>query len=249
MENVAVDKISIVFEDILWYNFLMDAEKYLKLIESEKKEEFTSFYEMLLSYNKICNLTAITEQKDVLYKHFLDSLAGEELFEDKAKVVEIGSGGGFPSVPLMIVRGDLEFTLIESTGKKCRFLESVVEKLGLNCANVLNIRAEEGAHSENLREKFDIACARAVASLNVLSEYCLPYVRVGGKFIAYKGDADEEIKEGERAIKLLGGEIESIIKYSLPEGAGKRTLISIRKVKSTDEKYPRGHGMERKRPL
>ena len=227
----------------------MDLEYYLNLIQNEHRDKFSEFNEILQSQNKICNLTSICDEKGVLYKHFLDSLAGEKYFKENSRVIEIGSGGGFPSVPLMIVRKDLKFTLVESTGKKCAYLEGVVDKLSLNCEKVLNIRAEEGAHSEILREKFDISCARAVARLNTLSEYCLPYVKVGGRFIAYKGDADEEIKEAERAIKILGGEIEEIIKYSLPEDEGKRTLVCIRKISSTPAKYPRGQGRERKQPL
>lgn len=227
----------------------MDFEKYLGLILNERSEVFNRFKELLLNHNKICNLTSICDEKGVLYKHFLDSIAGEFLFPDGAKAVEIGSGGGFPSIPLKIVRDDLHFTLIESTGKKCTYLESVVDKLGLNCVKVLNIRAEEGAHSKNLREKFDICCARAVAGLNTLAEYCLPYVRVGGSFIAYKGECADEIKEAENAIKILGGEIEKVIEYELPEQSGKRTLISIRKIKSTPPAYPRGQGKERKKPL
>lgn len=227
----------------------MQQEKYLDLILNICSDKFTAFSDMLKERNKICNLTSIVDEKGVLYKHFFDSLAGEFLFPKGAEVVEIGSGGGFPSIPLKIVRDDLKFTLIESTGKKCTYLKEVVEKLNLNCVQVLNLRAEEGAHNKNLREKFDIACARAVAQLNTLCEYCLPYVKVGGSFIAYKGVADEEIKSAENAIRLLGGEIDKVIKYELPEDGGKRTLISIKKVKSTPLRYPRGQGRERKNPL
>lgn len=227
----------------------MDFEKYLSLILNKSSEEFNRFKELLLNHNKICNLTSICDEKGVLYKHFLDSIAGEFLFPKDAEVVEIGSGGGFPSIPLKIIRNDLHFTLIESTGKKCTYLESVVDKLQLNCVKVLNIRAEEGAHSKKLREKFDVCCARAVARLNTLAEYCLPYVRCGGSFIAYKGECEQEIKEAENAIKILGGEIEKVIEYELPEHSGKRTLISIRKVNSTPPAYPRGQGKERKKPL
>ncbi|MDE7306196.1 MAG: 16S rRNA (guanine(527)-N(7))-methyltransferase RsmG, partial [Clostridia bacterium] len=154
-----------------------------------------------------------------------------------------------PSIPLKIIRDDLSFTLIESTGKKCNYLNDVVEKLALFCVQVKNIRAEDGARDKNLREKFDVSCARAVARLNTLCEYCLPFVRVGGRFIAYKSDAAEELKEAERAIKLLGGEIESVTDYELPESFGKRNIICIRKIKSTPENYPRGQGKERKNPL
>lgn len=237
-----------IFKNIC-YNRAMQEEKYLGLIENGCGGQFNKFASLLTEHNKICNLTSVTDEKGVRYKHFYDSIVGEKLISFGASVVEIGSGGGFPSIPLMIVRGDLKFTLIESTAKKCRFLESVVDSLSLNCAQVLNIRAEEGAHNKNLREKFDFAVARAVAQLNSLCEYCLPYVKVGGKFIAYKGDAAEEIKSAENAIKLLGGEIEEVISYSLPEDFGKRTLVVIRKIKPTPPLYPRGQGKERKQPL
>ncbi len=215
----------------------------------EFSEKFELFKEILKEYNKKCNLTAICDEKEVYIKHFFDSIKPQKYFSTGAKVVEIGSGGGFPSVPLKIVREDLNFTLIESTGKKCEYLKHVVDKLGFKDVQVLNIRAEDGGRDKKLRERFDAATARAVARLNTLCEYCLPYVRLGGRFIAYKGDADEEIKESENAVKILGGEIETVEKYDLLEGFGKRTVIVIKKVKETPEKYPRGRGLERKKPL
>ncbi len=227
----------------------MDYEKYLGLIKNVCFDKFDVFEKMLLKYNEMYNLTAVCDEKGVLYKHFLDSVAGEALFPEKAKVVEIGSGGGFPSIPLKIIRDDLGFTLIESTGKKCNFLNDVVEKLAFNGVQVRNIRAEDGAHDKNLRERFDVACARAVARMNTLCEYCLPFVKVGGRFIAYKGDAEEELKEAKNALKILGGEIESKTEYELPEGFGKRTIVCIRKVRATPANYPRGQGKERKKPL
>ena len=231
------------------YNGDMEQEKYLDLINVSFAGEFNKFFNLLTEHNKICNLTSITDETGVKYKHFYDSIISEKLISFGASVVEIGSGGGFPSIPLMIVRKDLKFTLIEATAKKCRFLRSVVESLSLNCAQVLNVRAEEGAHDKNLREKFDFALARAVAPLNTLCEYCLPFVRVGGKFIAYKGDNKEEIENADNAVKILGGEIEEIVDYSLPEEYGKRKLVVIKKVKSTPPSYPRGQGQERKNPL
>ena len=227
----------------------MQDKDYLDLIKNGCGEQFNKFAHLLTEHNKICNLTSVTDEKGVTYKHFYDSIFGEKLISHGASVVEIGSGGGFPSIPLKIVRDDLKFTLIESTAKKCRFLQSVVESLSLNCVQVKNIRAEEGAHSKILREKFDFAVARAVAQLNTLCEYCLPYVAVGGKFIAYKGDVADEIKAAENAIKILGGEIEEIVEYSLPEDFGKRTLVVIKKIKPTPPLYPRGQGKERKQPL
>lgn len=239
---IAVDK-------YLCYNGIMDLEKYCGIIKNECSDKFLKFKTLLLEKNKVCNLTSICDDKGVFYKHFLDSVAGESLFPLSADVIEIGSGGGFPSLPLKLIRDDLKFTLIESTGKKCAFLNDVVDKMNLKCVQVLNMRAEEGAHSKNLREKFDVACARAVAQLNTLAEYCLPFVKVGGLFITYKGQADEEIKNAENAVRILGGEIESVIAYELPEDYGKRNLVVIRKIKSTPSAYPRGQGKERKNPL
>lgn len=226
----------------------MDISRLHSFIKDEYKEKFETFKEELLKYNKMYNLTAICDEEGIYYKHFLDSIVPYEHFEKGANVVEIGSGGGFPSIPLKIIREDLSFTLIESTGKKCAYLENVVEKLNLSQVCIKNIRAEEGAKDKNMREKFDICTARAVAQLNTLCEYCLPYVAVGGKFIAYKGECDEEIERAKNAVKILGGEIEKVENYEL-ENCGKRTLIVIRKVAHTPPSYPRGQGRERKNPL
>lgn len=224
----------------------MIPEKYLSEIQTEK---FEKFKELLLFYNEKFNLTSVTDEKGIKYKHFLDSVAGESYFSKGAKVIEIGSGGGFPSIPLKLLRDDLSFTLVESTAKKCVYLEEVIEKLALRGMKVMNLRAEEGAKQENLREKFDAVCARAVARLNTLAEYCLPFVKTGGVFIAYKGESAEELKEAERAVSVLGGKVEKVEKYSLPEGCGERSLIIIRKIKATPPAYPRGRGLERKKPI
>ena len=226
----------------------MDTTACERLFE-ENFERLEKFKNLLLEYNKKVNLTAICEEKEVYIKHFYDSILPQNYFEEGANVVEIGSGAGFPSIPLKIVRDDLSFTLIESTGKKCTFLNEVVDKLSLGGVKVLNIRAEDGGRMKNLREKFDISVARAVARLNTLSEYCLPFVKVGGKFIAYKGENDGEIEESVNALKILGGEIEKIEKYELPQGGGRRTVVVIKKVCATPSLYPRGRGLERKKPL
>lgn len=225
---------------------LIKAQAYLK---EEYNEKFETFRKLLAEYNEKYNLTAICDEKEVYIKHFLDSILPESYFGKDVNVVEVGSGGGFPSVPLKIIREDLRFTLIESTGKKCDFLNTAVDKLGFSGVKVLNIRAEDGGRKENLREKFDIAVARAVARLNTLCEYCMPFVKTGGKFIAYKGSAEEELEESKNAVKILGGEIEKVESYFLPEDGGKRTIIIIKKVKPTPAKYPRGRGLERKKPL
>lgn len=226
----------------------MDENNCLKLIENDFKEEFVKFENLLIEYNNKFNLTAVCDPDGIKIKHFLDSILPADLFPVGAKVAEIGSGGGFPSVPLKIVRSDLDFTLIESTGKKCGYLRTVVDSLGLNCVKVLNIRAEDGARDRGLREKFDVSCARAVARLNTLCEYCIPYVKIGGSFIAYKGECDGELNESRRAVGLLGGEIADVRKYKLPDGSS-RCAIEIKKVRNTPDIYPRGNGKERKYPL
>lgn len=226
----------------------MNLKDYEKIICGELKERFEAFKDILLDYNNKFNLTAITDEKDIYLKHFLDCAAGNMFFDKGVSVVEIGSGGGFPSVPLKLLRDDLSFTLVESTGKKCDYLRVVVDKLQLPCVQVVNARAEELGKDEKFREKFDVCTARAVARLNTLAEYCLPFVKLGGRFIAYKGNCPEEIEEAKNAFTILGGEIERIEKYGLPNGES-RTLVIVKKVKHTPEKYPRGQGKERKCPL
>lgn len=224
-------------------------EKNQTSIEGEKKEKFDLFRAVLLEYNKKYNLTAITDEKEILYKHFLDSSAASFLLKENARVAEVGSGAGFPSVPLKILREDLSFTLMESVGKKCDFLRVVVDKLDLKGMNIVNIRAEDAAREEAYREKFDYCVARAVARMNTLSEYCLPLVKKGGAFIAYKSGDVSEIEEAEHAYRELGGRKSAVYAYSLPEDCGSRTLAVIEKVASTPRRYPRGNGKERKNPL
>ena len=224
-------------------------ETYYRLITSQNRELFEVFRALLQEYNEKYNLTAITQERDILYKHFIDSALGESFFEKNAKVAEIGSGAGFPSIPLKIIRPDLSFDLYESVGKKCDFLHVVVDKLGLTKMNIYNIRAEEAVKNNTVRERYDHATARAVARMNTLCEYCLPFVRVGGSFIAYKSGDVTEIEEANNACKLLGGEIKRIEKYKLPYEYGERSIAVVKKTKSTPLKYPRGQGKERKNPL
>lgn len=228
----------------------MEIEKlFNEKILSENKEKFEQYRALILEYNKRYNLTAILEEKDMYYKHFLDSAAGYELFKKDGKIAEIGSGAGFPSIVLKILRDDLSFDLFESVGKKCEFLHAVVDKLELKGMHIYNLRAEDAARDNNFREKYDHATARAVARMNTLCEYCLPFVKVGGSFIAYKSGEQEEIKEAENAYKILGAKCEKAIPYSLPENYGERLLAVVKKVKPTPLKYPRGQGKERKQPL
>ncbi len=218
-------------------------------LSGEKLERLEGFRALLLEYNAQYNLTAITEEKEVLYKHFLDSAAGVDLFKKGARVAEVGSGAGFPSMVLKLLRPDLQFDLFESVGKKCAFLQAVVEKFGLEGVHIYNLRAEDAARDTNFRERYDFVTARAVARMNTLSEYCLPFVKVGGKFIAYKSGDITEIEEAKSAYKALGGKLVGVYPYSLPEGFGERVLAVVEKGKPTDRRYPRGQGKERKNPL
>ncbi len=224
-------------------------EIYEKDILAEQKERLDIFRALLLEYNQKYNLTTILEEKDVYYKHFLDSAAGVDLFKKGAKVAEIGSGAGFPSLVLKILRDDLSFDLFESVGKKCEFLQAVVDKLQLQNVHIYNMRAEDAAKDKKFRERYDHVTARAVARMNTLCEYCLPFVKVGGSFIAYKSGDTTEIKEAENAYKILGGKLILVHEYALPEEYGERVLAIVQKVKPTPPRYPRGQGKERKNPL
>ena len=170
----------------------------------------------------------------------VDKVCGQTL-------IDIGSGGGFPAIPIKIVKEDIKLTMLEATGKKCEFLKTVVKELGLNNVTVINGRAEDLAKKEEYREKFDVCTARAVARLNSLCEYCMPFVKVNGTFVAYKGDSKEEVVESQNAIKILGGKIKEVVEYNLDDAS--RSLVCIEKIKNTDKKYPRGNGKERKNPL
>ena len=224
-------------------------EYYQNLIKGEKREIFAAFRALLIEYNEKYNLTTITEERDMEIKHFLDSAIGEKFFKQGASVAEIGSGAGFPSIVLKILRPDLSLDLFESVGKKCEFLQAVVDKLGFSKMNIYNLRAETCAKDNKFRERYDHATARAVARMNTLSEYCLPFVKVGGSFIAYKSGDQTEIKEAETAYKCLGGKLEKVFSYSLPENYGERTLAVVKKIKNTPPRFPRGQGKERKNPL
>ena len=227
----------------------METNVYEKIVFEEKREEFEKFRALLLEYNEKYNLTSITEEKDIYYKHFLDSVIGERFFKEGARVCEIGSGAGFPSIPLKILRPDIKLDLFESVGKKCAFLQAVVDNFQFKDVHIYNIRAEEGAKSVDFREKYDHATARAVARMNTLSEYCLPFVKIGGSFVAYKSGDTTEIDEAKSAYKILGARLKGIETYALPENYGERSIAVIEKIKTTPMKYPRGQGKERKQPL
>lgn len=224
-------------------------QQYEEMLNGEYREKFAAFRALILEYNERYNLTTILEEKDMFYKHFLDSVLGEGYFPQNAKVAEIGSGAGFPSIPLKIMRPDLQLDLFESVGKKCEFLRVVVDKLALQNVHVYARRAEDCAKDKNFREQYDCATARAVARMNTLTEYCLPFVKVGGSFIAYKSGDTQEIEEAETAYKTLGGKLKQVQKLTLPKEYGSRSIAIVQKIKPTPPKYPRGQGKERKNPL
>lgn len=219
-------------------------------VSDKQYDKLYKYAEMLIEWNKMVNLTAILSPEDISQKHFLDSVLPFYLFDVKkdAKIIDVGTGAGFPSCPLKIFRDDIKVTLLDSLNKRINFLKTLSDELDLN-AECIHGRAEELAHKENYREQFDMATARAVASLPMLCEYCLPFVKKGGYFIALKGgNSDDEIGASKSAIKALGGKIDKIIDYSLPNG-DKRVLIAIKKISQTASKYPRNKGQITKKPL
>lgn len=207
-------------------------------LTEKNAESFSLYAKMLVEWNEKINLTAITDEEGIFEKHFLDSILPLSMMEipEGARLIDVGTGAGFPSIPMKIMRDDLEITLLDSLYKRLRFLSELTAALEIK-AKRIHSRAEEGSRNEELREKFDVATARAVAALPVLAEYCLPYVKKGGIFLALKGP-NEEIAEARSAIKILGGEVEEVKDYELPCG-DKRRLIVIRKQRATPTKYPR----------
>lgn len=219
-------------------------------LSMKQQEKFQLYYELLVHWNTKMNLTTITAPEEVAVKHFADSLSILKYIDipKNAKVVDVGTGAGFPGIPLKIIRDDIELTLLDSLNKRLIFLQEVDNQLGLN-AQTIHSRAEEGGQNPQLREQFDIATSRAVARLNLLGEYCLPYVKVGGKFIAMKGpDAQEEINDAKNAINILGGKLQKANEFSLCDGS-KRTILAIEKTSKTNQKYPRHGSKIKAKPL
>lgn len=225
------------------------AEAQLSFTE-EQLAHFTRYYELLVETNKVMNLTAITEPEDVAVKHMVDSLLAYEDGMQGKTLVDVGTGAGFPGVPLKIYCPSLRVTLVDSLGKRLRFLEQVIDELGLKGIRCEHLRAEDAGRSKKHREQYDYVTARAVARLSVLSEYCLPLAKKGGQFIALKGSRfAEEIEEGEAAVKILGGKIISAEPVKLPGLDDGRAIIKIAKIKATPAQYPRKAGTPEKQPL
>lgn len=212
---------------------------------------FSAYAELLTDWNQKMNLTAITEPFDVATKHFADSLYGLPWIGEQAHIIDVGTGAGFPGIPLKIAKPGCSLTLLDSLNKRLNFLNAVISALNLTKTETIHARAEDGgAKKSPLRESFDVSVSRAVSQLNVLAEYCLPYVKVGGVFLAYKGsDTTEEHNAAKEAIRLLGGETEEIVPYTIARTDVTHSIIVIRKVRPTPEQYPRQQGKIAKQPL
>lgn len=213
--------------------------------------QFEKYYELLVEWNAFMNLTAITEHEEVLKKHFLDSLSIVKAvnMKDIHTIMDIGTGAGFPGIPLKISYPHLKVLLLDSLGKRVKFLNHVIEELGLKDISAIHGRAEDFARQPEYRESFDLCVSRAVANLSSLSEYCIPYTKKDNLFISYKsGKIEEELESAKRAISLLGGKVENLCRFTLTD-AGERTLVVIRKEKLTPKRYPRRAGMPSKEPL
>ncbi len=218
--------------------------------------QFEKYYELLVEWNSFMNLTGITDHDEVLLKHYIDSLwvysvdEFRKLIDDCGKVIDVGTGAGFPGVPLKIAFPDNEVMLLDSLNKRINFLNEVISQTGLTNITAQHGRAEDFAKKPEIRENYDICVSRAVANLATLSEYCLPFVKCGGIFVAYKSGAiDEELEESKRAVAILGGEIEKVYKTVLPDTDIERSFVVIRKKKATPKKYPRKAGLPAKEPL
>lgn len=232
-------------------DLIKEAEKLGLVVSENANNLFAKYNEMLISYNEVMNLTAITEPDEVKEKHFLDSitLILSEKLENGMSLIDIGAGAGFPSLPVKIVRDDLKITMLDSLNKRIGFLNDVIKEMGLKNIEAIHFRAEDAGKDKNFREKYDIATARAVADLAVLSEYALPFVKVGGYFVALKGNSPkEEAEKAKKAIREMGGEIEEIKEVKLPSGID-HSLVIIRKVIPTPDKYPRKAGTPVKKPI
>ena len=221
-------------------------------LTEQQSEQLYEYYRLLVEWNSFMNLTGITEFSEVVQKHFVDSVLKSEIFikEDTKTLIDVGTGAGFPGVPLKIMYPELKVTLLDSLNKRLNFLNQVIEQLVLENIATVHYRAEDGARKAELREQFDCVVSRAVANMSTLCEYCLPYVKVGGCFVAYKsGNAEEEIDKAKKAVHLLGGVKENAIYFDLPDSDIGRSLVIVKKKEPTSKKYPRKAGLPSKEPL
>lgn len=227
----------------------MDLKKYYK-INNFQDNQFNEYMDLLLEWNKKINLTAITEKDEIVLKHFIDSLTIKKYIKSNSKVLDVGTGAGFPGIPLKIYDNSLDITLLDSLNKRINFLNDVIKKLNLEGIRAIHGRAEDIGKDQKYREKYAVVTSRAVANLSVLLEYMMPFVKVNGVCICMKGNnVDDELKNAKNAIKLLGGKIDKIDEIILPDSNIKRTIVIIKKVRETTNKYPRNPGIPVKKPL
>lgn len=230
-------------------------EKLMELgitLNDEQKQQFICFYDLLVEWNKVMNLTGITEYEEVNEKHFVDSLSIVKAIDinQVETVIDVGTGAGFPGIPLKIAFPHLKVVLLDSLNKRINFLNTVIEQLGLTDIKTIHGRAEDYAKQTEYREKFDLCVSRAVANLATLSEYCIPYVKNNGLFVPYKsGEIDEELENSKKAIHVLGGKLEKAVKFQLPGTEIGRSFIIINKERNTSKKYPRKAGLPTKEPI
>ena len=223
-------------------------------LSSKQKEQFATYYNKLIEFNKKVNLTRITDKNEVYLKHFFDSITPllefSDLFKGEKSLCDVGAGAGFPSLPIKILCPDLSITIVDSLGKRLKFLDELVSDLSLDKVTLVHSRAEDAGQNKNLREKFDLVTGRAVARMSVLSEYCLPLAKVDGYLVALKGPkAQDELAEAKNAIEVLGGSVKEVKELTLPDTDDERTLIVVKKVKATQKKYPRQAGTPNRKPL
>ncbi len=234
-------------------NVLTKKVKELSIVLNDKQiQQFEQYYNILVEWNKVMNLTAITKYEEVIEKHFLDSLTIVDAInmEKIETLIDVGTGAGFPGIPLKIAFPHLKVTLLDSLNKRIKFLNEVIDLLELDDIKTIHGRAEDYAKQAEYREQYDICVSRAVANLATLSEYCLPYVKVDGLFVPYKsGEINEELKSSEKAVSILGGKVEEVVKFQLPGTDIGRSFVKIHKIKETKKKYPRKAGMPTKEPL
>lgn len=228
------------------------AESFGIQLTNQQVDQFFEYYRLLVQWNEFMNLTAITEMEEVMEKHFVDSLALSKAAEvgKIETLIDVGTGAGFPGIPLKIAYPHLRVVLLDSLNKRVKFLSTVIETLGLTNIQAVHGRAEDAARQKAYREQFDAAVSRAVANMASLSEYCLPFVKVGGVFVPYKsGNIEEELKDAGKAVKTLGGTIRRVEKFQLPDTDIERSLVLIKKTERTDKRYPRKAGLPSKEPI
>ncbi|WP_374048109.1 16S rRNA (guanine(527)-N(7))-methyltransferase RsmG [Clostridium sp. MB40-C1] len=237
----------------IYYDILETACNSLGLeLDEEKYNQFIQYKDLLKEWNEKVNLTAIKEDEEIIKKHFIDSMKIFQFhpLKNSKKIIDIGTGGGFPGIPMKIIRPDIDIVLLDSLRKRINVLDDILYKIGIDDVITMHGRAEEYGVREEHREQYDAVVSRAVANLAVLSEFCIPYVKVGGYFVAMKGPSvDEEIENAKKAVSILGGKIEGIIEVDIEGSDLNHNLVIVKKVKNTPRKYPRKAGMITKNPL